>query len=128
MIEADFEYFMNRSDSITKDQPIEHTHTQAAKACGCGTLNIHLKIEGLKIFEASFDGALSVPNQVIMNDICCFIEDMNVLDIPNLNYGDILTYRLPIQYHKCLHKFVLKTLFALVEEIRAESSSNNTKT
>jgi len=128
LIEADFGYFMDRSDSITKDQTIEYTHTKAAKACGCGTLNIHFRMDGLKVLEAGFDGALSVPNQVILNDICCFIEGMNVLDLPNLNYNDILTYTLPTQYHKCFHRFILKTFFSLVEEVREKSSSNHTET
>ena len=125
MIEAGFGYFMERSDSITKDRVMAHTHVKNTKACGCGTLDIFLYVVNGVIVEAGFNGSLSVPNQVLMNDICCRIEGNSIRAVLLMNFAGELSYRLPPVYQKCFHNFIIRTLVLLLIDIREESSTDN---
>lgn len=127
MLEADFNYFMDQSDSITKDQPIEYTHTRNAKACGCGKLNIFLRVEKGVILQAAFSGAMSVPNQVMANDTCCRIEGQKAVDVMKMNFAGELSYKLPLVYQKCFQSFIIRTLVFLLRDIIEESSPDNSK-
>ena len=125
MVDADFDYFMDRSDSITKDQPIEYTHTRNGKACGCGKLNIFIQEKKGVILQAAFSGGISIPNQVLMNDICCRIEGLQAVDAMKLNFAGELAYKLPDIYQKCFQRFIIHTLVFLLRDVIEHSSSNN---
>ena len=128
MLEADFDYFMGRADSITKDQPIGYTHTRNGKACGCGKLDIFIKEEKGVILQAAFSGGISIPNQVLMNDICCRIEGLKAIDAIRMNFAGELAYKLPTSYQKCFQRFIIHTLVFLLRDVIENSSSNNTDT
>lgn len=127
MLEADFDYFMDRADSITKDKPIEYTHTRNGKACGCGKLNIFIKEKDGLIIQAAFSGGISIPNQVLMDRICCRIEGLKAIDALRMNFADALSYKLPDIYQKCFHRFIVHTLVFLLRDVIEEPSCNNSK-
>lgn len=123
--EVDFDYFMNQAGSITKDQPIEYTHTRNAKLCKCGKLDIFIREEKGIILQAAFGGSLSIPNRVLINDICCRIEGLKAVDVIKMNFAGELSYKLPEIYQKCFHRFIVHALVFLLRDVIENSSCNN---
>lgn len=125
MLEADFDYFMDRADSITKDQPIIFTHTRNAKLCKCGKLDIFIREEKGVILQAAFSGSLSTPTQVMVNDVCCMIERKTLTDAIRMNFASELGYQPDTVYQKCFYNFIVRTLSLLLKDAIENSSSNN---
>lgn len=128
MLEADFDYFMGRVNSITKDQPIEYTHTRNAKLCKCGKLDIFFRFEKGIILQAAFGGSISIPTQVMVNDVCFMVQGKKPVDAIKMNFAGGLGYKPDIVYQKCFHNFIVRTLALLLKEIIDESSLDSTTT
>lgn len=122
MSEADFDYFISRADSIIKNHPIAYTHTRNAKLCKCGVLDIFLRVEKEFVSETAFSGSLSIPTQVMANDVCCMVQGKKAIDAIKINFTKELGYQPDVVYQKCFYNFIVRTLVILLKEIIDESS------
>ena len=122
---VDFEFFINRLDSITKDQPINFTHTRNSKLCKCGILNLFIREEDGIILQSAFSGPLSIPTQVMADAVCCMVQGKKATDAIKLNFIKGLGYQPNLIYQKCFHRFIIHTLVFLLRDVIENSSSDN---